>query len=475
MKWIKDLKFDYKDEPIRFPPERARLFPPKEYRAMRELAADLSLSHSSSAKIFYRQAWYMEYFEDDCPYQQGVLHYYPTYQDLTMPELRGYFTWRTRLRHGTLEKTSLTYAYLYLYELLHQIGSKTKEEGLERLIWFRDAYGELDPRILHYASLWIVDYAVYYNVSPEMIRNFIHRDFDEALDILSRCDTVDDEALFPAILQLSSYRLERSKGYKQYPEELAKAICTGYRKLNDWYARRYDRPYTRRLYNKPVSMWYIPFHSAVFYHQKQFDHYEYRVSPTQRYYCEGNEWRMEQDYAAPERSQELGVFVRAADRLVREAYGVKAPLKPGTETKTMVKLLTETIAEQKKAPAARVEFDLRKLSGIRKRSDAVGQRLMTEEERYVEPEPEPPVAPEERGPASDCILSGNELRFMQILLYGGDLQRFLSQGHLMASLLAETVNERLYDEFADTVVEFEGNTPVLVADYVDDLKGMIPS
>ncbi len=74
-----------------------------------------------------------------------------------------------------------------------------------------------------------------------------------------------------------------------------------------------------------------------------------------------------------------------------------------------------------------------------------------------------------------CPLSGDELRFLQILLYGGDLQSFLSEKHLMASVLAEAVNEQLYDEFADTVIEFNENTPVIVDDYRNDLKGMIPS
>ncbi|MFR0734294.1 MAG: TerB N-terminal domain-containing protein [Oscillospiraceae bacterium] len=33
-----------------------------------------------------------------------MLHYYPTYQSLTDPELRGYFSWRTKLRRGDVQK-----------------------------------------------------------------------------------------------------------------------------------------------------------------------------------------------------------------------------------------------------------------------------------------------------------------------------------------------------------------------------------
>ncbi|MCD8197106.1 MAG: TerB N-terminal domain-containing protein [Lachnospiraceae bacterium] len=500
MKWVENQEYYYEDEPIRLTAERAGSLPPKEYRKMWELAFGSPFSRNNDAKIFYLQARYMEHFEDDCPYEREVLHYFPTYQSLSMAELRGYFTWRTRLRHGKLEKTSLSYAYLYIYELLHQIGSETKEEGLEALLWFYEQYGELDPGIRHYTERWIADYAIYYDLPAELVKDYVNADFDAALVALRDCDTVDDETLFPAIMRLSSYHLERSKAFKKYPEELSQVLCGAYRRLNARYAGRYGRPYSQKLFGNPARVPYTPFRSAVFFGHERHAHYEYRVSPVQCYLCERNRWSLERGYFSSQRDRTLGVFVRAADRLVREAYGVKPPLKVGTETKTMIRFISEAIEEQKKNAAPKVEFDLSKLSGIRRSSDAVGQRLMTEEERYVEAEPptlqaqndaasssskaqvqaepasgQPGMQAQEGSASLTCILSGNELRFAQILLYGGDLQEFLLENHLMASVLAEAVNEQLYDEFADTVIEFDGNTPVLVEDYRDDLKGMIPS
>ncbi|MCD7820150.1 MAG: TerB N-terminal domain-containing protein [Lachnospiraceae bacterium] len=542
MDWFHNQDRQYKDEPIRFRSGQTRIFTPKEYRKMRSLAFGPPFANNSEAKIFYLQARYMEHFEDDFPCDHEVQYYFPTYQSLSTPELRGYFTWRTRLRHGQLEKTSLSYAYLYLYELLHQIGAATEEEGLENLLWFYEHYNMLDPRIRRYARQWIADYAIYYGLPVESVRDFVNLDFDEALTALNHCDSVSDEELLPAILQLSSYHLEKSRAWKQYPEELTFVICKAYRRLNERYARRYERPYSQKLYKYPIKGPYYPFHSAVFYDRKRFDHYEYRVSPIQRYFCDGDQWRMERDYTVPVQSPDLGTFVHAADRLAREAYGVKPPLKTGSETKTMMQFISEAITEQKKSAAPKIEFDLSQLSSIRRSSEAIGQKLMTEEERYVPENPfsagatpsspksqsyaettpwisenlpyymAPAPAQEKKVPAmagqtalqnaaareasapqeegstaadlataqekeasdANCVLSGDALRFMQIMLYGGDLKGFLAETHQMVSVLAESVNEQLYDEFADTVIEFDGNTPVLVEDYLDDLKGMIP-
>ncbi|MCD8242008.1 MAG: TerB N-terminal domain-containing protein [Lachnospiraceae bacterium] len=332
MNWLDNQEYDYEDEPIRLTPERVKSLPPKEYRKMRELAFGSPFSRNNDAKIFYLQARYMEYFEDDCPYDREVLHYFPTYQSLSMAELRGYFTWRTRLRQGNLEKTSLSYAYLYLYELLHQIGSETKEDGLEALLWFYEHYSPLDPGIRRYARQWIADYAIYYDLPVELVKDYVNADFDEALTALRDCDTIDDTMLFPAIMRLSSYHLEKSKAYKQYPKELSQVLCKAYRALNTRYARRYGRPYSQKLFGNPARLLYTPFRSAVFFGHEQHEHYKYRVSPIQCYRCERNRWSLERGYFSSQRDRTLGIFVRAADRLVREAWGVKPGLKTGTES-----------------------------------------------------------------------------------------------------------------------------------------------
>ncbi|MCD8348462.1 MAG: TerB N-terminal domain-containing protein [Lachnospiraceae bacterium] len=537
--------FSYEDEPIRLSPERTKELPPKEYRQMRSLAFGSPFSRNYEAKIFYLQARYMESFEDDCPYDREVRHYFPTYQSLSTEELRGYFTWRTRLRRGQLEKTSLTYAYLYVYELLHQIGAATVEEGLENLIWFYEQYRSLDPDIRGYTEQWIVDYAVYYNQPAEKIRAYTLLDSDEDLYTLLHYDSVSDEELFPAILKLSKYHLEGSKAFKQYPEELKQVITTAYRKLNEYYQKRYQKTWVEKLYGAgSVEIRYIPFQHAIFYDRGQREHYAYSLGPLQRYRCDQNRWSCWRDSLPALRNQELGVFVRAADRLFREEHGIHPSLKFGDETKTMEKFihlaLREVIADQKKAARSKIEFDLSLLGDIRRSSEAIGQKLMTEEERYIDAPPytknesfkgnrecekteshieskyetgtqyhaefKPEALPqtctvcrcdagvkqqtefEHKAVASDFSgnestdrgegtlpLSDDELRFVQLLLYGGDLPGFLSEIHRMASLLAESVNEKLYDTFADTVIEFDGDAPVIVEDYLDDLKGMIPS
>ena len=37
----------------------------------------------------------------------------------------------------------------------------------------------------------------------------------------------------------------------------------------------------------------------------------------------------------------------------------------------------------------------------------------------------------------------------------------------------DSINEKLYDRFMDTVIIYEGDKPRIVDDYTDELKGLI--
>ena len=70
-----------------------------------------------NARVFYEQAMFMKDFEDDYPEHASFSAYFPYYQMLSYEQLRTYFTWRTQVRKGVIDNTSLSYVFLYLYEL----------------------------------------------------------------------------------------------------------------------------------------------------------------------------------------------------------------------------------------------------------------------------------------------------------------------------------------------------------------------
>ena len=129
---------------------------------MRQIARrDLSYLGNPS-KVFYEQARMMEQFTDDYPGAAPFSFYFPYYQLMGYGQLRTYFTWRTRVRVGDIQGTSVSYAFVYIYELLACIGSTSPEESMQKLLDFWRVYRKIDKTIDKYVLQWIKDFYVYY-------------------------------------------------------------------------------------------------------------------------------------------------------------------------------------------------------------------------------------------------------------------------------------------------------------------------
>ena len=88
-----------------------------------------------------------------------------------------------------------------------------------------------------------------------------------------------------------------------------------------------------------------------------------------------------------------------------------------------------------------------------------------------EPEEEQPsqTKTEDSTPAGDSPLTPAEYRLLQCLLYRRDWSWVQAEGYML-SVLSDSINDKLYDVFLDSVMD---DTPALIEDYIDDLKEMV--
>ena len=162
----------YADEPILKTGRQMQNFLPDQYRKMREISRWQDDPKGgagrwlSEAELFYRQGLLMADFEDDCPYNGTFKSYFPTYNAMSDRQLRGYFTWRAQVRRGTVEETSTSFAFLYLYELICGIGVDNPLDGFNKIKAFWDAYRAFEPGIDRFARVWLQDYAVFHGLDP---------------------------------------------------------------------------------------------------------------------------------------------------------------------------------------------------------------------------------------------------------------------------------------------------------------------
>ncbi|MBQ8752453.1 MAG: TerB N-terminal domain-containing protein, partial [Clostridia bacterium] len=255
----------YTDEPILHTAAQMARYLPEKYREMRRIATEPEARLRSEEWIFCRQGRFMEDYEDDYSYNGDFVRYFPTYQAMSDTQLRGYFSWRTKLRRGEPEPTSLSFLYVYIYELLNQIGVSSPEAGFRQLNTFWQYYRRMEPQLDRYLPLWLMDYAVYYGLEPEVLESFETVTRERAMADLLHADRQDTEALFEALCTLSTHNLCRSGFYKEHPEDVKAVTCAVFRRLMEHHEKRCKNTLFEKLFGHRVTVSYRMFGAAVFY------------------------------------------------------------------------------------------------------------------------------------------------------------------------------------------------------------------
>lgn len=468
----------YRDEPIlRDAIAAAACLIPPQYRRMRELVRNDTLFGRSEAEIFYRQAKFMENFDDDFDESCEFLRYFPTYQVMTDRQLRCYFSWRGRLRRGTVQPTSLSYVFLYLYELLHQIGVASPGEGYHALKQFWNDYRVFEPKLDRYLPLWLRDYIVYYDLDRAFLADLPPEPLDAAVLTLQNCRECGADELFQALNTLSAYDLGSSRFCREHPEEVKFVVRDVLLALADCCEKKRKSDIRRRLCGDCRTSSCVLFHSAVFFDRLKRQEYCYEINPVHRYFCRNGSWSCERFFPSKSRRQETGTLLKTIDFLMRQDFGFRSSLKVEKISALYRELIGNALRHLREETRKRTlpRLDLSRLDRIRLDAMEIQERLIVETPEELPPEPSsPPEPPAPAAPAEyPAGLTGAEYRFLLRLL-GGDAEGPAEPpGGPAETLLIDSINEKLFDRFGDTVISCDGDTPAPVEEYAEELKGIL--
>ncbi len=410
----------YADEPILKTGRQMQNFLPDQYRKMREISRWQDDPKGgagrwlSEAELFYRQGLLMADFEDDCPYNGTFKSYFPTYNAMSDRQLRGYFTWRAQVRRGTVEETSTSFAFLYLYELICGIGVDDPLDGFNKIKAFWDAYRAFEPGIDRFARVWLQDYAVFHGLNPELLHDSKTVMFDTALIELRRAardlvpapapsgqtpkrrktseptlplppDEVREERLMAAINALSAYNLSNSRLDRSYHRDLRHVACAVYVRMARYYDTHRKTGIVASLFGEETAMPYTMFASAVFFAPERHEDCEYRLDPIHIYRCQNGFWECMRIHGSRQKSSKLGEMMRACDQRLRLALDPTHPLKEEKVPKYLAKIIDDEIVAWLSWDAAhqpvKIDIDLSQLGHIRSAAAQTREALLIDEER----------------------------------------------------------------------------------------------
>ncbi|MBQ7863672.1 MAG: TerB N-terminal domain-containing protein [Lachnospiraceae bacterium] len=465
-----------------------------------------------TARMFYKQGIFMQDFTDDYEDVAEYSSYFPNYQMMGYEQLRTYFTWRTKLRQGVVEKTSLSYAYLYLYELITNIGVADPMKGLEQLMWFWQEYRELDAALDNHVPAWIKDYHIYYDL-PHTFAEFV-----EGVGLQQYYpELAGQENRFDLFCSVSSYDIRKSsfvseenlpwfqESVGQILEQLSVLMANNGMSLED----SIFQPM------KSMAIWQ-PFKDSLFFPWNSQPDKTVMISPKEIYVCSHNSWGVSKVITTERGKKLLGYIFKQTEAVLRRLTGYKHKLKADAEILTheavqmllnagssIEKLVTGTVtAVYREATKTVVKVDVGNLQKIREEALVTQEKLTVPEEEEWNFAAKQPVVEQElqeknlteesmlitelrdvmpiaesstempSGPWAELkqALSAIELQALGVLLEGADFKAFADSQGVMVEVLADGINEKAMDAIGDGLMDEEF---VLYEDYIEEVRKLV--
>ena len=457
---------------------------PERLRKMKHLFDYGRESPEARAINFCRQGMFMQDYEDDYPWKGDFFCYFPTYHDMTTSQLRGYFTWRTHVRKGEFFPIPTSAAYLYIYELLNEIGTSSPEDSLKKLKAFETGYldsGIGDEKIRHNLQRWMLEFAVIHNLPPETARECADPELlrkDESLTVLQKPEAYPDEEIFAALCVFAGKRQTESPVVLTEPVrgrqlfgETWKAAVSGFRQEEkDLFVLCFGK--------RSVRQWY-PLANAVYRQQKRQLDREYLLDENRIYRCRNGLWQIEAYEKLTFDREIFYGFLHETDLRLRRYLKTGRYLCEREENTWAGRYVDCVIENDRRAVAEaarrKISINLSGLDQIREDALTTQNSLLTEEE-LADMTEATASAKESTLPADglSCLsFDPLHIRILCMMLRGESVKELLRANHLIPSVIADEINEELFDEFGDSVIACEEDRLALVEDYREELACLL--
>lgn len=454
---------------------------------------------NENAIIFYKQAVFMKDFIDDYAGNTQFSQYFPYYQTMGYKQLRTYFTWRTKVRKGNVADTSLSYAFLYIYELLGNIGVTDPQDGLNKILFFWKAFSEHNKSIDKYVLRWLKDYHIYYEL-PHSFKEFVEKN-DLAEHFSKLAETDDSFDLFCAI---SKYDIRKSN---YFTDETSGMI----RDCFSFVLERIRRNFAAAGINfddalfcptRKIVVW-KPFKGALFYPWVKQRNRHVVLSENEIYMCKNNEWTFSTIITTEKGRQFISYVMKQMESVLRKVTKHRFKLTANIDmiNKDTIRILTKAglfiekivssavIHYYREATKTVVTVDHASLARIRQEAFATQESLIVEEQTQEKDDAPTPIlfsvqdqnifadtSEEASTSVSDVwenlkdILNENELRALAVVLRGDDIKAFADECGVMIEVLVDGINEKAMDCIGDSLMD---ENFVFYDDYREQVKKLL--
>jgi hypothetical protein len=464
------------------------------FYSMRQLSYS-PIGQMDRSLAFYRQAQFMEDFEDDFGGEAAFSSYFPYYQLMSYDQLRTYFTWRTAVRQGRVRAVSVSYAFLYVYELLNQIGVANPAEGLEKLYRFWQEFRAYTPALDAYLPAWLRDYHVLY--LPEIS----FREFAVAHGLAHHYPAIfgygeEGEDSFRVFAGFSSYDIQKSIFFtaetRQLCEDCFRVVLHHFREAFCARGKRFED--SLFYLQKRKSRW-LPFEKALYHPATKQEDRIVRLSDWEEYECRNQGWTFRTAMLTEQGRQLMGFIFKEMESHLRVREGFKHKLTANWRSFRAIdpvqyqelgisfpQVVWNAVEDYyTKATWRTVSVDRDNLAKIRLEALDTQEKLLIPEDELSPlqspspppaiPAPPPPTAMDGWAVLANA-LTPIEKEALTLILAGEDIREFALRHNLMPEVLADSINDKAMDAIGDAILEME-DTPTVYEEYRETVGELI--
>lgn len=461
------------------------------FYAMRQIARNDSTFYADPSKTFYHQAIFMKDFEDYYEAQEPFSAYYPSYHQMSHNQLRTYFTWRTQVRKGNVTDTSLSYAFLYIYELLNGIGVTDPEDGLNRLVSFWQIFRTFHTTIDRYILPWFKDYHIYYPIKRPF-REFVSEyQLQKYYPVVFAYDTGRQDS-FDVFAEISKYDIKKSVFYSDKTEKIINDcfyfLLIRIRKI---FAEKEACFEDLIFYPYAKDFTWMPFHRALFYPVFENTDRQVVLSPREIYACRHNHWRHQSVMLSEQGVRLISYLMKEMECALRKLtqFNYKLAADPGScDGKVRLRLeemgisfpqfIRESVLSYYALSTRRIiSVETESLKQIRKEALQTQEKLIIPEESKSEEIRVEQAILAMTPVASDGwtefreSLTPIECEVLTLALRGEEIRTIAAQNMIMPEILADSINQKAMDCLGDIILELD-DTIIIYDEYREKLMEM---
>ena len=478
---------------------------PEKIRQMIRLYEYGDGSIKKKCRNFYRQGKFMEDYEDDAPWNGEFSRYFPTYHDLSIPKLRGYFTWRTNVRKGIYRPIATSLAYIYLYELLNGIGTSSPEESLWKMQEFETEYldtGIGDWMMTFNLHRWMLEFAIIHQLPKKLAITFASPDkleCDRKIAVLRNPENHTDEEVCEALWLFVTGKIETSPVLTRDSGEGRHLFAEVWRHTMAHYNHDGKDLLTSCFGPWKPFPWH-PLANSVYFETRDLTDFDYELDECRIYQYREGRWFVQTYEEMLYNKKIINALLHEADRLLRiylkTGHNLRAKPEEAWATPYVEAVIEANRQAKIEAAKPKVNINLDSLSQIRLDAVVTRESLLTDEDRAeatVEPMHVEVIVAESVSNCGDdndvdykndddnnhdtdvdtVSLDPIHRQILLALLAGNSPDELIRTNRLIPSVVTDTLNEAFYDEIGDSILDCDGDQISLVEDYVDDVKEIL--